>query len=39
MLAYLELCLDLWAEGEERLRDWIVLVEAGLVPDFGPLAF
>lgn len=39
VLAYLELCLDLWAEGEERLRDWIVLVEAGLVPDFGPLAF
>ena len=34
VLEYLELCLDFWAEGEERLRDWIVLVEAGLVPDF-----
>lgn len=39
VLEYLELCLDFWQPGEERLRDWIVLVEAGLVPDFGPLAF
>ena len=39
VLEYLELCLDFWAQGEERLRDWIVLVEAGLVPDFRPLAF
>lgn len=39
VLQYLELCLDFWPEGEERLLDWIVLVEAGLVPDFRPLAF
>lgn len=39
VLEYLELCLDFWPAGEERLKDWIVLVEAGLVPDFGPLAF
>ncbi len=39
VLEYLELCLDFWVEGEERLRDWIVLVEAGLVPDFRPLEF
>ena len=39
VLEYLELCLDFWQQGEERLKDWIVLVEAGLVPDFGPLAF
>lgn len=39
VLEYLELCFDFWAEGEERLKDWIVLVEAGLVPDFRPLAF
>lgn len=39
VLEYLELCLDFWEQGEERLKDWIVLVEAGLVPDFGPLAF
>ena len=34
VLEYLELCLDFWPEGKERLLDWIVLVEAGLVPDF-----
>ena len=34
VLEYLKLCLDFWPEGEERLLDWIVLVEAGLVPDF-----
>ncbi len=39
VLEYLRLCLDFWPEGEERLLDWIVLVEAGLVPDFRPLAF
>ena len=39
VLDYLKLCLESWPEREERLLDWIVLVEAGLIPDFRPLAF
>ena len=34
VLRYLELCLDLWERGEDDLRDWIVLIEAGRIPDF-----
>ena len=34
VLRYLELCLDIWERGQEDLRDWIVLIEAGRVPDF-----
>ena len=36
VLKYLELCFDFWQAGEERLKDWIALVEAGRIPDFGP---
>lgn len=36
VLEYLDLCFDFWQEGRERLHDWIVLVEAGRIPDFGP---
>lgn len=40
VLAYLDLCWELWQGDVERLKDWIVLVEAGRIPDFGPhLAF
>ncbi len=37
VLRYLELCLDmdLWETHQERLRNWIALVEAGRTPDFG----
>ena len=34
VLAYFELCFDFWQEGHEQLKDWIVLVEAGRIPDF-----
>ena len=34
VLRYLELCLDIWERGQEDLRDWIVLIEAGRIPDF-----
>ena len=34
VLRYLELCLDIWEQGQEDLRDWIVLIEAGRIPDF-----
>ena len=34
VLRYLELCLGFWENGRERLRDWIVLIEAGRTPDF-----
>ncbi len=34
VLRYLELCLDIWEHGEDDLLDWIVLIEAGRIPDF-----
>lgn len=34
VLQYLELCLDIWERGEQDLRDWIALIEAGRNPDF-----
>lgn len=34
VLQYLELCLDIWEQGEPDLRDWIALIEAGRTPDF-----
>ena len=34
VLRYLELCLDIWERGQEDLQDWIVLIEAGRIPDF-----
>lgn len=34
VLDYLELCFDFWHEGHEQLMDWVVLVEAGRIPDF-----
>lgn len=34
VVQYLELCLDLWERGEEDVRDWIALIEAGRTPDF-----
>ena len=33
--AYLELCLDFWESGQDELKDWIVLIEAGRTPDFS----
>ncbi len=34
VLQYLRLCLNIWAAGEDDLLDWIVLIEAGRIPDF-----
>lgn len=34
VLQYLHLCLDFWESGEDDLLDWIVLIEAGRIPDF-----
>lgn len=34
VLEYFGLCFDFWQEGHEQLMDWIVLVEAGRIPDF-----
>ena len=34
VLQYLELCLDIWERGEQDLRDWIALIDAGRTPDF-----
>ena len=34
VLDYLELCFDFWQEGREQPMDWVVLVEAGRIPDF-----
>ena len=34
VLQYLELCLGFWESGEDDLLDWIVLIEAGRIPDF-----
>ncbi len=35
VVRYLELCLDFWESGQDSLRDWIALVEAGRTPDFS----
>lgn len=35
VVRYLELCLDFWESGQDTLRDWIALVEAGRTPDFS----
>lgn len=35
VLRYLELCLDFWEMGQDRLRNWIALIEAGRTPDFS----
>ena len=32
---YLELCLEFWEMGQDRLRNWIALIEAGRTPDFS----
>ena len=34
VLRYLHLCLDFWASGEDDLLDWVVLIQAGRIPDF-----
>ena len=33
--AYLELCLDFWESGQDELKEWTVLIEAGRTPDFS----
>ena len=35
VVRYLELCLGFWEHGQDTLRDWIALVEAGRIPDFS----
>ena len=35
VLHYLELCLDFWEMGQDRLKNWIALIEAGRTPDFS----
>ena len=35
VLRYLELCLDLWETDQERLSNWIALIETGRPPDFS----
>ena len=35
VVRYLQLCLDFWKMGQDRLKNWIALVEAGRTPDFS----
>lgn len=35
VVRYLRLCLEFWEMGQDRLKNWIVLVEAGRAPDFS----
>jgi len=35
VVRYLELCLDFWKMGQDRLKEWIALIEAGRTPDFS----
>lgn len=34
VVRYLQLCLEFWEMGQDTLRNWIALVEAGREPDF-----
>ena len=34
VVRYLQLCLDFWEMGQDELRNWITLIEAGREPDF-----
>ena len=34
VLRYMESCLEFWDNGQDTLRDWIALIEAGRTPDF-----
>ena len=36
VLQYLESCAQFWNGSRGKLAEWIVLVRAGLTPDFGP---
>ena len=35
VLRYLELCRDFWEMGQDRLKNWIALIEGGRTPDFN----
>jgi len=35
VVRYLELCLAFWKMGQDRLKEWIALIEAGRTPDFS----
>ena len=35
VLRYLELCLDFWEMGQDRLKNWVALIEGGRTPDFS----
>ena len=36
VLEYLDLCGQFWTANRGKLQEWIVLIRAGLKPDFGP---
>jgi hypothetical protein len=36
VVQYLELCRNFWEGNHGKLAEWIVLIKAGLKPDFGP---
>lgn len=36
VLEYLEECGSFWEANRGKLAEWIVLIKAGLKPDFGP---
>lgn len=35
VLRYLASCLDFWKMGQDRLKNWIALIEGGRTPDFS----
>ena len=39
VVRYLRACLEFWEMGQDRLENWIALIEAGRTPDFRNLRF